>query len=298
VNRMERPERPRNPEVGGIPHLEHVNFETPDHEMATAFFFDGLGLTRDPYKRIDGANIGVNIGLQQFHLPRRGERTPPFPGVVALVVPDLAGVRERLAFLEKRGRFADTPFSYTEEAGAAEIVAPFGYRLRLHPAGTIPFMRPLGLAYVEVPVPPGRAEPIAAFYRKIMHAVAEVRDIGGETAAVVNMGPYQSVRFIEREIEDYATHSTHIAYYITHYDAARDAIRARSLMTADDGGELFFFDALFEPDSGETVFSINNEVRSLYHPDFMRPLVNRWPIVWEQFEDRTRDRAAMETAGR
>ena len=34
-----------NPEIGGIVHLDHVNFETPDHEMATVFYLNGLGFT-------------------------------------------------------------------------------------------------------------------------------------------------------------------------------------------------------------------------------------------------------------
>lgn len=62
-----------NPEIGGIVHLDHVNFETPDHDMATVFYVNGLGLTRDPYRRADETNMGINVGVQQFHLPRRGE---------------------------------------------------------------------------------------------------------------------------------------------------------------------------------------------------------------------------------
>ena len=33
--------RERLPEVGGLLHLEHVNFEVADHEMATIFFMNG-----------------------------------------------------------------------------------------------------------------------------------------------------------------------------------------------------------------------------------------------------------------
>ncbi|NND50230.1 MAG: hypothetical protein HKN60_08260, partial [Rhizobiales bacterium] len=59
------------PEIGGIVHLDHVNFQTPDQNMATMFFLNGLGLTRDPYQRADETNMGVNIGMEQFHLPGR-----------------------------------------------------------------------------------------------------------------------------------------------------------------------------------------------------------------------------------
>ena len=77
----------RDPEVGGILHLEHVNFTVPGQDLITAFFINGLGLTRDPYKRVDETNFGVNVGQQQFHLPSGGE-TAPFPGCVHLVSPD------------------------------------------------------------------------------------------------------------------------------------------------------------------------------------------------------------------
>ena len=98
----------RLPEVGGIIHLEHFNFEMEEHELATIFFIYGLGLTRDPYKRVDETNMGVNIGLQQFHLPRRGRRTPPFFGEIGLLLPDLNVVRARLHRLEKKGVFERT----------------------------------------------------------------------------------------------------------------------------------------------------------------------------------------------
>ena len=58
-------------------------------------------------------------------------------------------------------------------------------------------------------------------------------------------------------------------------------------------GEVFFFDKIFDPDSGDVIFVIQNEVRSVYHPDFMRPLVNRWPIVDEPFTDQTQAMKAL-----
>jgi len=35
-------------QVGRILHLEHFNHRVPDQDTATAFFMNGLGLTRDP----------------------------------------------------------------------------------------------------------------------------------------------------------------------------------------------------------------------------------------------------------
>ena len=52
-----------------------------------------------------------------------------------------------------------------------------------------------------------------------------------------------------------------------------------------NGGQnqIFFFNKIFDPDNGDEIFSLDNEVRSFYHEDFMRPLINRWPMSDEPF---------------
>jgi len=45
-------------QVGRILHLEHFNHRVPDKDSATAFFMNGLGLTRDPCQRTDETNKG------------------------------------------------------------------------------------------------------------------------------------------------------------------------------------------------------------------------------------------------
>lgn len=281
------------PEVGGILHLDHVNFQVQEHDLVTVFFVNGLGLTRDPYRRTDETNIGINVGLQQFHLPRRGV-TPPFPGVIGLVVPELALVRARLERLERLGKFKGT--AYVAEFGddRATIVSPFGIRLRLHASESRPFLRPLGIAYVEIDVPPGTASAIATFYREIFRAVAEVDAADGSPRALVNAGPYQSVRFIERDLDNHDTHNFHLSYHVTHYNEVRDRISANGAVKGEGRGQVFFFDRIFDLSTGETVFPLVNEVRSVYHADFMRPLVNRWPLIEEPFSDQAEVMADLE----
>ena len=45
-------------------HLDHNNFQVPEHDLVTVFFINGLGLTREPFRRADETNIGINVGLQ------------------------------------------------------------------------------------------------------------------------------------------------------------------------------------------------------------------------------------------
>ena len=41
----------------------------------------------------------------------------------------------------------------------------------------------------------------------------------------------------------------------------------------------------FDLKNGSTILEFQLEWRSVYHYDFMRPLVNRWPIISEPLSD-------------
>ena len=276
-----------SPEIGRMLHMDHVNFETPDHEMATIFYMNGLGFTRDPYRRADEQNLGVNVGRQQFHLPKRGECTPPFYGIVGLVVPDIDGIKQRFELLNDLGKFKGTPYGWLEEGNAVLITSPFGYRLRLHSYGTLDFSKPLGIAYVEVPSPPGKAKRVGNFYEKIVGAPVQISEVGGSEAAIISAGPHQEIKFIERELDDYDTYSMHISYHVTHYNELRQRLNEHGSLMGLGEGEAIFFNKIFDPDTGENLMTFQNEVRSVYHPDFMRPLINRWPMNDEPFTDHT-----------
>jgi len=277
---------PEFPEIGGIVHLDHVNFQVPDQDMATMFFMNGLGLARDPFQRVDETNMGVNIGMEQLHLPRRDRATPPYPGEVGLVVPRIDVIRVRLERLARNGRFDGTPYSFAPDGeGRALVRSPFGFLVRLHEAGAVPFQRPLGIAYVETWVPPGTSAAISRFYEDVFRAPVDRRPFGGCAAVAVAAGPYQSWRFVERETDSYETHSMHVSFYTTGYGAIRERLIGAGVTDGGTRDHVYFFDRVFDPATGKTVFRVINEVRSLYHPDFRRPLANRWPIVDSPFRD-------------
>ncbi|MEK9724065.1 MAG: hypothetical protein VW405_11380 [Rhodospirillaceae bacterium] len=281
------------PEIGRLVHLEHVNFTVDDHDLATVFLMGGLGFTRDPYKRTDHHNMGVNVGMQQFHLPLRSRPTPPFPGVVGLIVPDLKAVRERLGYIEKDGHFKGTPYKTQMKAGALEIVSPFGVALRLHQAGKLAFQRPVGIPYVDIHVAPGSARPLARYYRQVMGCPASVGKLGGETVCRVTVGPNQELRFRERDGIDHDLHNFHVAIYTADYNALRDTAQANASFMGDARDQTFFLDRLYDPDNGETILRFQHEMRGLFHADYMRQLVNRWPMPTEPFEDQGAIRRAQ-----
>lgn len=281
------------PNIKAILQLEHFNFEGADHELATIFFMNGLGFTRDPYRRTDETNMGVNIGLQQFHLPRRGNPTPPFYGEIGLIVPDLPVIKARLDRLAEMGKFDQTPYELTViDEASMRVVSPFGVTLKLHAAGSLAFLKPLGIAYVDISVEPGKAAPLEKFYRDLVNTPTALLDLEGAKTLEVTFGPHQYVRFRERAIEDYGLYSFHIAYYVTNYNAYRERVIEQGSLQGDGAGQVFFFDEIFDPETGEEILKFTQEVRSIYHPDFMRPLANRWPITAEPFSDQ---REVMET---
>jgi hypothetical protein len=289
--------RARDTEVGSILHLEHVNFTVPGQDLITIFFINGLGLTRDPYKRTDETNFGVNVGQQQFHLPTGGP-TPPFPGLVHLVSPDLPMIVTRLRRLEQAGKFDGTPFSLEQTADALDIVTPFGPKLRIVSPADKVFHKPLGIYQVDLLIPQGTADGCAAYYSGVLGAPAEVQIVAGRRSAVVVMGPNQRVIFSESEPSgfDFDYRSFHLAFYISHYNQTAAKIEAGGGIKGKAGASQMFSTKVFDPRTGETLFLLENEVRSVYHPDFMRPLINRWPLVNEPFTDQFRSRIELQDA--
>ena len=79
----------------------------------------------------------------------------------------------------------------------------------------------------------------------------------------------------------------HISYHVTHYNELRQRLNEHGSLMGLGGGEAFFFNKIFDPETGENLMTVQNEVRSVYHPDFMRPLINRWPMDDEPFSDQT-----------
>src|SRR5215831_923459 len=97
-------------DLGNITGLEHVNLQVPDQAQATAFYISGLGLTRDPYMNTGLANMWVNVGKSQFHLPT-GEAWV-LRGAIGLVTPDREALLRRLDAVQKG--LAGTKFAFSE----------------------------------------------------------------------------------------------------------------------------------------------------------------------------------------
>jgi hypothetical protein len=263
-------------DVGNLLALEHVNVCVPDQELAALFYVSGLGFTRDPYIDFGTDNMWVNLGSQQFHLPKRQAQV--LRGEIGVVVPDLEAVKRRLARLEKRqsDRLADTAFACKEnDDGSLSVTCPWGNRFRVHGASEAFGGLGLGLPYVAFDIAPGGAAGIARFYGEVIGAPASVIDADGSPCAEVQVGRAQRLWFRETNgpLADYDGH--HIAVYLANFSRPYQTLLERGLITLETNESEYRFQDIVDLDSGTALFKIEHEVRSMFHPMFQRELVNR-----------------------
>lgn len=260
-------------DLGNIVLLEHVNVTIPDQRLATIFYLSGLGLTRDPYLMAGIDNMWVNIGRSQIHMPSRG--TQVLRGHVGIVMPDLAALKSRLQKVAPL--LAETRFAWEEREGAVEATCPWGNRYRCHAPSPEFGNTELAIAYVAFDVPPGTAGGIARFYRKILGARAAVKGAAGREVAVIAVSATQELRYREtaRPLPEYDGH--HVQIYVSDFSGPHGRLLERGLITEESDAYQYRFRELVDPDSGQALFTIEHEVRSLTHPLYARPLVNRNP---------------------
>ncbi|MGE5306209.1 MAG: hypothetical protein ACM3TN_23115 [Alphaproteobacteria bacterium] len=272
-------------DVGNIISLEHVNLQVPDQPLAMLFYVVGLGLTRDPFINVGLNNMWVNAGEQQFHLPTRPAQV--IHGHIALVVPELEALAKRLASIEPGLR--DTRFSWSMNEDHVAVTCPWGNRLRCYAAGSQFGDMTLGIPHVEFLVMPGAAKAIAQFYAQALRAFSTVeRDAGGEIGCV-RIGRNQFLRFRETSDPILPYDGHHVAIYVANFSHPYGWLKDRGLITEDVRGHQFRFRKLVDPVSGEPVFSVEHEVRSLHHPMFQRNFINRDPNQSQRAYRRGRD---------
>jgi catechol 2,3-dioxygenase-like lactoylglutathione lyase family enzyme len=262
-------------DLGNIVALEHVNVTVPDQQLATIFYLSGLGLTRDPYLMTGTANMWVNVGRSQFHLPTGSPQV--VRGHTGIVAPDREALVRRLE--RTRKRLSGTRFDFKECEEFVEATCPWGNRIRCYAPDQQRFGRiTLGIAYVEFEVPKGAADRIARFYRSVMGARAAASDDNGNSRAArieVGIKQYLSFRETDGEVPPYDGH--HIQIYVADFSGPYAKLLDRGLISEESDQHQYRFKDLVDPETGETLFTIEHEVRSMRHPLFMRPLVNRNP---------------------
>ena len=257
-------------DVGNVQLLEHVNLTVPDQGIAALFYVTGLGFTRDPYIDFGTFNMWVNLGDQQFHLPTNQAQV--LRGHVAVVVPDLEGLQKRLKFAGKG--LANTKFACHEADDHLALTCPYGNDIRAYEPDAFKQMD-IGMPYVQFDVPPNTKDGIRCFYEQVLNCPTE---ISGDTA-IVHMGHNQTLRFTETDAELAAYDGHHIAIYVADFSGPHAWLAERNLITEESDQYQYRFQTIVDPGSGETLYEVEHEVRSLSHAMYRRPLVNRNPAT-------------------
>jgi hypothetical protein len=133
----------------------------------------------------------------------------------------------------------------------------------------------LGMPYVEFDVPSSSAERIARFYREIIGAASELVHRDGAPAAAINAGDGQRLYYRETSaaIPPYDGH--HIQIYISDFSGPYRRLLDRKLITLETDAHEWRFQNIVDLDTNQPLFTVEHEVRSLRHPLYGRPLVNR-----------------------
>ena len=260
-------------DLGNSVGLEHLNLTIPDQQTATLFYITGLGLTRDPYLVTGLENMWVNVGRNQFHLPMG--KPQAVRGHTGLVMPDLDALVKRLSAVEER--LAQTRFRYGKRGDHVEVTCPWGNVIRCYAPDEKRFgpVR-LGMAYIDFLVPKRTADGIARFYRQIVGAPAVV-EAGAAATARVTVGMAQHLLFTETgdALAEYDGH--HLQLYVVNFSGPHRQLDQRGLITEESNQYQYRFKDIVDPDTGKTLYQLEHEIRSITHPLYARPLVNRNP---------------------
>jgi catechol 2,3-dioxygenase-like lactoylglutathione lyase family enzyme len=262
-------------DIGNIVCLEHVNIRVPDQQLATTFYVVGLGLTRDPYIMTGTNNMWMNAGRAQFHLPSGNPQV--LRGHTGLIIEGREALLTRLAGI--RAALEGSKFSFTEHSDYVETVCPWGNIIRCYePSEKFGSVR-LGMPYVSLNVPTGSTPAIARFYNEVIGTKATIGENGGSAIASASVGDGQTLVFHETDEPQPEFDGHHIAVYLANFSGPYNKLLERRLITEESDQHQYRFIDIIDPDSGAPVFKLEHEVRSMRHPLYARPLINRNPAM-------------------
>ncbi len=175
-----------------------------------------------------------------------------------------------------RGKLAGTRFDFTEHNDYVEAICPWGNRIRVHEPDAARFGRiTLGIPYVEFDVPPGTAKGIAAFYEEMIATPAQLVEDRSVARVQVGNSQYLVFRETDRPLPEFDEH--HVQIYVTDFSGPYQRLKARNLVSCEDNKYQYRFRDIVDLETGRPLFAVEHEMRSVTHPAYLRPLVNRNP---------------------
>jgi len=216
----------------------------------------------------------VNIGRSQVHLPIG--KTQAVRGYTALVLPDREGLLKRLA--AGKDRLSQTRFAFAERDDHVEVTDPWGNVLRVHEPDPARFGAvQLGMPYIHFNVPKGTAEGIGRFYRQVIGAPSSMEKGEQGPAARVTVGMKQHFVFAETDAQVPPYDGHHIQLYVVNFSGPHRKLKEKGLVTEESNQFQYRFKDIADPETGQVLYELEHEIRSITHPLYARPLVNRDP---------------------
>ena len=251
-------------DLSGIFWLEHINLVIGSKELASFFYLDVLGLTKD-----SGGSFHCNLGQQQFHLAETGDPAQRVTGSVGLVFPNLDTVRERVqAAASEQNLLKQTQFRVLDnQPDCLTLSCPWGNQfhcysvehdgdttdvdttstsdstqkmVKLHASGGAYGTQRMavrgnpGIRYVEIACLPNTVEPIARFYKEMLNCAVHTSTYDGREVAAIRVGPGVHLVFVETKdlpnkvLE--AMNGVHICVYIDNFEGLYQKLSERNLI--------------------------------------------------------------------
>ncbi len=91
------------------------------------------------------------------------------------------------------------------------------------------------------------------------------------------MGDHQTLVFRETDGALPAYDGHHIQVYVANFSGGYEELVKRDLITQESNQHQYRFVDIFDPASGETLYQFEHEIRSMTHPLYGRPMINRNP---------------------
>src|SRR5207237_4664056 len=114
-------------------------------------------------------------------------------------------------------------------------------------------------------------------YREIRCTAADAGEDGTGRYARASVGASQHMVFRETDAAAPPFDGHHVAIYLADFSGPYRRLLQKGLVTEESDQHQYRFEDIVDMESGKVLFTIEHEVRSMRHPLFARPLVNRNP---------------------
>jgi len=195
-------------------------------------------------------------------------------GLVGIVVPDRAALLQRLAAVKKP--LAGTSFDVHEHDDYVEAISALGQSHPLPRARCT--LRPHHARHTVCAV-----RRCARHARRIVNSITGCstrrahRQGRGRPSCGGRVGPQQDLIFRESDRKPAAYDGHHIAIYVADFSGPHRRLLEKGLISEESDQHQYRFENITDTESGKVLFTVEHEVRSLRHPLYARPLVNRNP---------------------